>query len=120
MTEPRPFQPIITLTHAMNSPALFGKIFAASSFWTWRVVAKLIDGIPLTEPREIELFEQCTGRPYNRQAQRVVRRLFRLFILAGRRAGKDRFLSAVGVWRARCVPIGAVIKALAKAPSSFC
>jgi hypothetical protein len=58
------------------------------------VVAKLIDGLPLTEPRELALFEQCTGRPYNRQARR------RIVILVGRRGGKDRFLSAVGVWRA--------------------
>jgi hypothetical protein len=99
MTEARKFEPTITLSSALTSPQLFGKIFAATSFWTWRVVAKLIDGLPLTEPREIALFEQCTGRPYNRQAPRAVRRLI---ILAGRRAGKDRFLSAVGVWRAIC------------------
>jgi hypothetical protein len=86
--------PAITLTRAMSDPLLFGKVFAAPSFWTWRVVAKLIDGIPLTEPREIELFEQCTGRKYTRQAWR------RLILLAGRRAGKDRFESAVAVWRA--------------------
>jgi hypothetical protein len=88
------FEPAITLSRAMVEPALFGKTFAAASFWTWRVLAKLIDGIALTEPREIELFEQCTGRPYNRQARR------RIVILVGRRGGKDRFLSAVGVWRA--------------------
>ena len=44
--------------------------------------AKFIDGLPLTEPREIELFEQCTGRSYNRQAGRAVRRMI---LLAGRR-----------------------------------
>ena len=48
----------------------------------------------MTEPREIELFEQCTGREYTRQACR------RLIIFAGRSAGKDRFFSAVAVWRA--------------------
>jgi hypothetical protein len=89
------FEPAITLSRALIEPALFGKTFAAASFWTWRTVAKLIDGIPLTEPREIELFEQCTGRPYG-QAQRSRR----IVILVGRRGGKDRFLSAVGVWRA--------------------
>ena len=89
--------PAITLSQALTDPALFGKTFASPSFWTWRTVAKLIDGLPLSEPREIELFEQCTGRKYNRQARRTVRRLI---LLAGRRAGKDRFLSAVAVWRA--------------------
>jgi hypothetical protein len=89
--------PAITLGQALTDPALFGKTFASPSFWTWRTVAKLIDGEPLSEPREVELVEQCTGRKYNRQAQRPVRRLI---LLAGRRAGKDRFFSAVAVWRA--------------------
>jgi hypothetical protein len=92
-----PFEPAITLSRALTEPSLFGKVFSAPSFWTWRVVAKLIDGLPLTEPREIALFEQCTGRTYNRETLRAVRRLI---ILAGRRAGKDRFLSAVAAWRA--------------------
>ena len=89
--------PTIFLTQAMTDPALFGQTFSADSFWTWRTVAKLIDGSPLDEPREVALFEQCTGRTYDRQARRAVRRLI---LLGGRRTGKDRFLSAVGVWRA--------------------
>ena len=89
------FVPDITLTRALTEPSLFGKIFAAPSFWTWRVVAKLIDGEPLTEQREIQLFEECTGRRYCRQAA-----VHLLALLAGRRAGKDRFLSAAAVWRA--------------------
>jgi hypothetical protein len=48
-------KPAITLTEAMANPDLFGKVFASPSFWTWKVVAKLIDGIPLTEKREIDL-----------------------------------------------------------------
>jgi hypothetical protein len=92
------FKPLITLSRAMTDPDLFGGTFAAPSFWTWRTVAKVIDGIPLTEKREIELFEQCTGRKYCRQARREVMR--RLIVLVGRRGGKDRFDSAVGVWRA--------------------
>ena len=90
-------KPAITLSQALSDPELMGETFASPSFWTWRVVAKLIDGIALTERREIDLFEQCTGRTYNRQARRAFRRLI---LLAGRRAGKDRFLSPVGVWRA--------------------
>src|SRR5262249_48541744 len=87
-------KPVITLTQAMADPTLFGKVFASPSFWTWKVVAKLIDGIPLTEPREVELSKQCTGR--KKLPTKPVRRLI---ILAGRRAGKDRFESAVSVWR---------------------
>jgi len=87
-------KPAITLSQALDR---FGSTFALSSFWTWKVVAKLIDGVPLTEPREIALFETCTGRKYNRQARRAWRRMI---ILVGRRGGKDRFLSAVACWRA--------------------
>jgi hypothetical protein len=92
-----PMAPVITLTHAMADPAIFGNVFASSSFWTWKTIAKLIDGLPLTEQREIDLFEHCTGRQYNRQARRAVRRLI---MLVGRRGGKDRFESAVALWRA--------------------
>lgn len=93
------FTPRITLTQALTSPNLFGHVFASPTFWTWRVVAKLIDGIPLTEPREIELFKQCTGRTQllSTSSTGVLRR-FALEV--GRRGGKDRFLSGVGVWRA--------------------
>jgi hypothetical protein len=92
-------KPRIELTRAMTDPALFGNVFASPSFWTWKVVAKLIDGLPLTETRELALFKECTGRsqPPNRQDRRLLRRLI---LLVGRRGGKDRFLSAVAVWRA--------------------
>jgi hypothetical protein len=92
---PVAFKPTITLTQALIEPKLFGQTFAAPSFWTWRTVAKLINGIPLTDPREVDLFRECTGR--SRLPTKPVRRLF---ILAGRRAGKDRFKSAVVTWRA--------------------
>jgi hypothetical protein len=88
-------EPAITLTQAMTDPSLFGRVFASPSFWTWKVVAKLIDGIPLTEPREIDLYRECTGR--SKLPTEPVRRLI---VLAGRRAGKDRFESAVAIWRA--------------------
>jgi hypothetical protein len=88
------FKPAISLTAAMNDPQLFGTVFASPTYWPWKVVAKLIDGIPLTEPREIELFIACTGRHVLPKGP-----VRRLVLLVGRRGGKDRFLSAVGVWR---------------------
>jgi hypothetical protein len=92
------FRPKITLLNVMTRPELFGKVFSAPSFWPWRAFGKLIDGEPLSEPREIELFKQCTGRSQllGSASHSVLRRFI---ILAGRRAGKDRFLSGVGVWR---------------------
>jgi hypothetical protein len=88
-------KPLISLSRALTDPALFGSTFRAPSFWTWRTLAKVIDGIPFTEQREIELFRQCTGRS---ELSSVPGR--RIILLAGRRAGKDRFLSACAVWRA--------------------
>jgi hypothetical protein len=70
-------------------------VFGSPTFWPWKVVAKLIDGLRLTEPRGVDLYRECTGR--TALPTEPVRRLI---LLAGRRAGKDRFLSAVAVWRA--------------------
>jgi hypothetical protein len=87
--------PSITLSQALADTALLGAPFTSPSFWTWKTVAKLIDGEPLTEPREIELFQQCTGR--TKLPAEPVRRGV---VLVGRRGGKDRFLSTVAIWRA--------------------
>jgi hypothetical protein len=113
------FQPRISLLTAMTDPRLFGRVFSAPSFWTWRTVAKLIDGTPLNEERELDLFKQCTGRtqPLNRHGRRA---LFRLVILAGRRAGKIDLLPPSPSGAQHCVPIGAAIFHQASRPSSFC
>jgi hypothetical protein len=60
-------KPLITLSAAMRDPEYFGTTFGASSFWTWRTVAKIIDDIPLTEPREVRLYEEATARRYQHQ-----------------------------------------------------
>jgi hypothetical protein len=85
----------VSLTQAMSDPVLFGQVFGPSTFWPWKVVAKLIDGLPLTESHEIALVKECTGRTTLPTAP-----VRRVILLAGRRAGKDRFFSAVAVWRA--------------------
>jgi hypothetical protein len=85
----------ISLHAAMTDDRLFGRVFAAPSFWTWKTVAKLVSGVPLTEDREVELFKSCTGR--TRVPDTPVTRLY---LLVGRRGGKDRFMSAVAVWTA--------------------
>jgi hypothetical protein len=87
-------EPAITLTDAIGDPHLLGAPFKAASFWTWKVIAKLLDG-ELLDAREAALFRECTGR--TRLPASPVRRMI---LLTGRRGGKDRFLSAVAVWRA--------------------
>jgi hypothetical protein len=86
--------PAISLTEAMRHPHLFGKVFAAESYWPWFAVAKLIDGLPLND-REAELFRACTGRTTLPRGP-----VTRLTLLSGRRAGKDRFMSGVAVHQA--------------------
>jgi hypothetical protein len=87
-------KPAVSLTDAMADLELFGKTFEAPSFWTWKTVAKVIDGAQLDE-REAALFRECTGRA--RLPSGPVRTIINL---SGRRGGKDRFLSSVAVWRA--------------------
>jgi hypothetical protein len=78
----------------MRDPRLLGGPFRAPSFWTWFCVAKLLSGEPLDE-REAELFRQCTGR--TKLPEGPVKHLA---FLSGRRSGKDRFMSAVAIYRA--------------------
>jgi hypothetical protein len=87
-------RPLISLSQALRDTNLLGEPLQAASFWTWKTVAKLIDGMPLRE-NEIELFRQCTGR-----LELPTKPVRRLILLVGRRGGKDRFMSAVAVWRA--------------------
>jgi hypothetical protein len=93
-------KPLITLSRAMVDPDYFGHVYSAASFWPWRVVGKLIDGIKLTEPRALELYKTATGKDCVHQERTSDHTLIKIILLAGRRAGKDRFLSGVGVWRA--------------------
>ena len=80
-------KPAVTLSQALADRELFGKTFEAPSFWTWKAVAKVIDGLPLDE-REAKLFRECTGR-----TQLPSGPVHRIINLTGRRGGKDRFLS---------------------------
>src|SRR5262249_20109588 len=86
--------PVIGLAAAMREPQLFGGPVAQGSYRPWNTMAKLLDGKAL-DAREAELFRQCTGRTTLPHGP-----VQRLLLLVGRRGGKDRFLSAVAVWRA--------------------
>ena len=84
----------LSLAAAMRDPNLLGGPFMAKSFWPWHCVAKVLSGEKLDD-REAALFRQCTGR-----TKLLTGPARRLILLAGRRAGKDRFLSALAVYRA--------------------
>jgi hypothetical protein len=84
----------ISLVEAMRDPNLLGAPFQSPTFWTWICVAKLLSGEPLDQ-REAKLFFECTGR--TRLPKGPVKTIA---FLSGRRSGKDRFMSAVAIYRA--------------------
>ena len=88
-------KPLISLSRALSDIHLLGEPFLSDSYWTWKTVAKVIDGEPLRQQRELALFRQCTGR-----SQPPTKPVRRMYCLVGRRGGKDRFMSTVAVWRA--------------------
>jgi hypothetical protein len=51
-------RPLIGLWQALS---MLGEPFQAGSFWTWKTVAKLIDGIPLRDEKEIEHLSPMLG-----------------------------------------------------------
>jgi hypothetical protein len=84
----------ISLASAMKDINLLGAPFQAPTFWTWHCVAKLLSGEKF-DAREAKLFRQCTGR--TKLPKGPVKNLI---FLSGRRSGKDRFMSAVAIYRA--------------------
>lgn len=80
-----------SLYDAMIDPELFGGTFAGPTFAAWRTVAKILDGLPLTEP-ELELYRIITGRetytakPYDEA-----------YLVKPRRAGGTLFGAACGL-----------------------
>jgi hypothetical protein len=84
----------VTLAAAMRDPLLLGAPFQAPSFWPWHTVAKVISGEKL-DKREAKLFRECTGRTKLPKGP-----VSCIILLVGRRGGKDRFMSAVAIYRA--------------------
>jgi hypothetical protein len=80
-----------SLHEFMVDPELFGKTFASETFWAWRTVAKMLDGLPL-EPAELELWKAITGRdaPPSKPFGEA-------YLVKPRRAGGTLFAAAVGL-----------------------
>jgi hypothetical protein len=81
----------VKLITAMTDPRLMGKCFGRSSWAVWRVLAKALDGLPLTAD-ELAIYQRVTGRqlaPVSYQ---------RGFIgIVARRSGKTSFVAAGSV-----------------------
>ena len=81
----------LSFAQAMEDPALFGPWFDAPSWVPWKVIAKAMDGTPLS-PVELDLFRTVAG---GRSAPAA--RVRELWPVCGRRGGKTLFASAKAV-----------------------
>lgn len=70
---------------------LFGSTFAGPTFDAWRTVAKILDGLPLTEP-EHALYQVLTGR-----TDVPTEPFTEAYLIKPRRAGGTLFAAAVGL-----------------------
>jgi hypothetical protein len=84
----------ISFSEACQDPALFQPWFAGPSWATWSVVHKAMFGEPLTES-EMVVFQALTGR--NEAPTELCNEVW---IIAGRRAGKDVTAAAIVVYLA--------------------
>ena len=80
-----------SLYDAMLDPELFGKTFGGPTFDSWRTVAKILDGLPLTES-ELALYRQITERkePPTKPSSEA-------YLIKPRRAGGTLFGAACGL-----------------------
>jgi hypothetical protein len=80
--------PLITTSDAISDPNLLGPAFAGPSWDTWRTVLAAAEGLPLT-PCQLVQFRAVAERdpPPSRVKE--------LWLIIGRRAGKDSIASAI-------------------------
>ena len=82
---------MLSIVDAMNDPALFGPWFLGPSWDVWRAILKGAFGLPLTD-LELALFMNVAERLPPRK------RVRELWIIGGRRGGKDSIASLVATW----------------------
>lgn len=87
-------KPAITFAEACRDPNLFGPWFEGETWSTWAVVDKAAFGEPLTE-EELAVFRELTGRD-----AAPTEPCTELWVIAGRRSGKDVKAAALGVYLA--------------------
>ena len=85
---------LLTYAEACRDGHLFAPWFNAGTWATWQVLDKAIFGLPLS-PEELATFRELTGReePPSEPANEV-------WIIAGRRAGKDVKAASIAVYLA--------------------
>lgn len=98
-TKAKQSKPAIDIVAAMNDRALFEPWFQGPTWAGWRVILKAAFCIPLDDG-ELEIFHTLAGNrpPPERQVKE-------LWIIAGRRAGKDSVASLVGAYAGAFLPM---------------
>jgi hypothetical protein len=88
VTKPAKTAPALDIVAAMNHPKLFEPWFRGETWDGWRTVLKAAYALPMTES-EIEFFRTVADR------DPPTKRVRELWIVAGRRAGKDSVASMI-------------------------
>src|SRR5215470_6429918 len=81
---------MMNILQAMSDPKTFDKFFAkdertVEQWRPWRVVLAALFGLPITDPDDLALYKECTGRetrPSNPAEEAT--------LIVGRRGGKSR------------------------------
>jgi hypothetical protein len=83
----------LSITDAMDHPGLFQQWFAGSSWDTWRAILKAAFALPMSAS-ECEVFRSVAEREPPRS------RVRELWVVGGRRGGKDSIASLIAVYSA--------------------
>jgi hypothetical protein len=84
----------VNILDVMQDEEVFGPWFSGSSWGAWKVILKGANALPMTDD-ELHTFRELAGGR-NPPAKRVRQ----LFIVGGRRGGKDSIASLLAVWAA--------------------
>jgi hypothetical protein len=79
---------MITVTDAITDPNLLGTAFAGPSWATWRTVLRAAEGLLLTDDQHRDFCRVAEREPPSRRVRE-------LWVIAGRRSGKDSVASAI-------------------------
>jgi hypothetical protein len=89
---------MLSIAEAMDDPHLFGPWFVGASWDGWRTLLKAAFALPMSAG-ELAFFRTMAGRvPPRRQVRE-------LWIVAGRRAGKDSIASVIAAHAAAARPV---------------
>ena len=84
----------MNLIEAMSDPAMFAPWFQSASWNAWRAVLKGAFALPMDEA-DLEVFARLAGG-----RAPPTKRVKELWIVAGRRSGKDSIASGIAAWAA--------------------